>query len=146
MAFCERLSEQLAVVGTIDPISQAAALISTDVVDMSLHRRCLFTLLLGLAPDAAGVLVEIQEGTVAVPNSAVILTSAGVDVDVASWCYIWEVSAEAMADTYTVLRGDFTPLGAGPTRMAVLVQADVERYHPGSDRNIAGTTIMGTAN
>ena len=146
MAFCERLSEQLAVVGTIDPVSQGAALISTDVVNMALHRRCMFTLLLGAAPDAAGVLVNIQEGTVAVPNSAVILTSAGVDVDVANWCYIWEVSAEAMADTYTVLRGDFTPLGAGPTLMSVLVQADVERYHPGSDSNIAGTTIMGTAN
>ena len=146
MAFCERLSEQLAVVGTIDPISQGAALISTDVVPMGLHRRCLFTLMLGLSPDAAGVLVEIQEGTVAVPNSAVILTSAGVDVDVASTQFIWEVSSEAMADTYTVLRGDFTPLGAGPTLMAVLVQADVERYHPGSDVNLASCTIMGTAN
>jgi len=27
-----------------------------------------------------------------------------------------------------------------------LVQADVERYHPGSDYNIVGTTIMGVAN
>jgi len=146
MAFCERLSEQLAVVGTIFPVSQAAALISTDVVDMSEHRRCMFTLSIGAAVDAAGVLVEIQEGTVAVPNSAVILTSAGVDVDVASQIFVWEVSAEAMADTYTVLRGDFTPLGAGPTLMSVLVQADVERYHPGSDSNIVAVTIMGTAN
>ena len=146
MAFCERLSEQLSVVGTIDPISQGAVLISTDVVDMTNRRRCLFTLLIGTAVDAAGVLVNIQEGTVAVPNSAVILTSAGVDVDVASWCYVWEVSAEAMADTYTVLRGDFTPLGAGPTLLSVLVQADVVRYHPASDYNLVGTTIMGTAN
>ena len=146
MAFCERLSEQLAVVGAIYPISQAAALISTNVVPMNTHRRCLFTLSIGAAVDGAGVLVEIQEGTVAVPNSAVILTSAGVDVDTASNIYIWEVSAEAMADTYTVLRGDFTPLGAGPTLLSVLVQADVVRYHPASDYNLVGTTIMGTAN
>jgi len=146
MAFCERLSEQLAVVGTIDPISQGAALISTDVVDMSLHRRCLFTLLTGATVGAGGVLVEIQEGTVAVPNSAVILTSLAAAVATVASQYIWEVSAEAMADTYTVLRGDFTPAAAGPTLMAVLVQADVERYHPGSDRNLATTTISGVAN
>ena len=146
MAYCERLSEQLAVVGTIDPVSQGAALISTDVVTMTFHRRCLFTLLIGAAVDAAGVLVEIREGLPAFGTPLVLLTSAGVDVDVANWCYIWEITAEAMGDGYTQLRGDFTPLGAGPTLMSVLVQADVERYYPGSDYNIVGTTIMGVAN
>ena len=141
--FCERLSEQLAVVGTIDPQS-VAILASTDVIDMSLHRRCLFTLMTGAAVDAGGVLVEIQEGTVAVPNSAVILTRLGnVTAAVASQ-YIFEVSAEAMADTYTVLRGDFTTGAA--SLIAVLVQADCERYHPASDRDLASVVAIACAN
>jgi len=141
MAFCERLSEQLAVVGTIDP-QTLAILASTDVIDMSLHRRCLFTLMTGGTVN--DVLVNIYEGTVAVPNSAVILTRAAADTDGLNSQYIFEVSAEAMADGYTVLRGDFTPTGA--TLMAVLVQADVERYHPGSDRNIATVAAIQCAN
>jgi len=145
MPFCERLSEQLAVVGTVDPISQAAALISTDVVDMSQHRRCMFILTIGATVGAGGVLVEIQEGTALVPAGAVILTSAAATVATIAHTYIWEVSGEAMADTYTHLRGDFTPAAAGPTMMGVLVLADVERYHPGSDWDV-DTTIMGTAN
>ena len=144
MAFCERLSEQLAVVGTIDPVAGAGGVISTDVVPMNLHRRCLFTLMTGAVNTAPGILVNIQEGTVAVPNSAVILTSAAAAVAGVASQYIWEISGEAMADTYTVLRGDFTAQAAG--LYAVLVQADVERYHPASDRNLATTTISGVAN
>ncbi len=143
MAFCERLSESLAVVGTVDPAA-VTGLISTDVIDMSLHRRCLFTLMTG-AVLTTGILVEIQEGTVAVPNSAIIITSAIANQAAIASQYIFEVSAEAMADTYTVLRGDFTP-DTGASLMAVLCQADVERYHPGSDQNLASAHIIGVAN
>jgi len=141
MAFTERLTEQLAVVGTIDP-QTLAILASTDVIDMTYHRRCLFTLMTGGTVD--DVLCQIQEGTVAVPNSAVILTRAAADTDGLNSQYIFEVSAEAMDHGYTVLRGDFTPTGA--TLLAVLVQADVDRYHPASDHNIGTVAAIATAN
>jgi len=141
MPFCERLSEQLVVVGTVDPQS-LAILASTDVVDMTHHRRCLFTLMTGATVD--NVLVQIQEGTVAVPNSAVILTRLAANTDGLNSQYIFEVSAEAMADTYTVLRGDFTPEGA--TLLAVLVQADANRYHGEIGDTLATVVAIATAN
>jgi len=144
MGFTERLTEQLAVVGAIDPSTGVVALISSDVINMQYHRRCLFTLMTGDTVGGTGILVQIQEGTVAVPNSAVILTSIATAVATVDNQYIWEVSAEAMDVGYNVLRADVTPTGA--SILAMLIQADVERYHPASDLNHADATIMGTAN
>ena len=143
MAFCERLSESLAVVGTIDPAA-TTGLASVDQIDMSLHRRCLFTLMTG-AVLTTGILVNIQEGTVAAPAAAVILTSAAVNQATIASQYIFEVSAEAMGAGYTHLRFDVTPDTAASV-LAVLAQADVERYHPGSDRNLNTAHIIACAN
>lgn len=142
MPFTERLSEQLVVVGTVDPCTQGAGLTSTDEIDMTHHRRCLFTLLTGDTVDA--VLCEIQEGVAGMAAAAVILTRAGVDTDTADSQYIFEVSAEAMAYACTHLRGDFTP--AGNTLMAVLVQADANRYHGEIGDTLATVVAIATAN
>jgi len=144
MAFCERLSEQLAVVGTIDPQAGLAGLATSDVVDMSLHRRALFTLMTGDTVGGTGILVEIREGQAAFAAPLVLITSAAIAQAVVASQYIFEVSAEAMTDGYIQLRCDITPTGA--STVAVLVQADVERYHPGSDRNLATAHIIACAN
>jgi len=144
MAFCERLSEQLAVVGTIDPTATLAALGSVDQIDMSLHRRCLFVLMVGATNVGPGILVNVQEGTVAAPAAAVILTRAAADTAATASQYVFEVSAEAMGAGYTHLRFDITPSGA--STVAVLALADVERYSPGSDRDLASVVSIQAAN
>ena len=141
MPFTERLSEQLVVVGTIDPQS-LALLASTDDIDMTHHRRCLFTLMTGATVD--DVLCQIYEGTVGAVNTAVILTRAAADTDGLNSQYIFEVSAEAMAYACTHLRGDFTP--TGNTLMAVLVQADANRYHGEIGDTLATVAAIQTAN
>ena len=147
MAFCERLSEQLAVVATIDPISAATAAVNTDIFSMQLHRRALFILSTGAAVNAPGILCEIREGADAAmtATTAVILTRAATACAAVASQYLFEVSAEALADGYTYLSGRFTP-GAGPTLVSVVCLADVERYHPASDRDLASVVAIQAAN
>jgi len=145
MAFCERLSEQLAVVATIDPVAALTAATPTDIFSMQLHRRALFILQTG-ATVGTGILCNIQEGVDAAmtATTAAILTLAATACNAVASQYLFEVSAEAMADGYTYLRGTFDPTGA--TVLSVVVLADVERYHPGSDRDLASVVSIQCAN
>ena len=144
MAFCERLSEQLGLVATVDPTNAVTAITATDVFSMQLHRRALFILQTG-ATVGTGVLCNIEEGpVVGMTGSAVILTLAATGCTATDSQYLFEVSAEAMAAGNTFLRGRFTPTGA--TILSCVVLADVERYHPGSDRDLASVVSIQAAN
>ena len=143
MAFCERLSEQLAVVATIDPVAGASAAATTDVIAMGMHRRALFILQRGVG--TAGQTVAIQEANAGFTAlTATILTRALTACSAAASQYLFEVSAEAMADGCTALRGVFT--SGGTDLYAVVVLADVERYHPASDRDLASVVAIQVAN
>jgi len=143
MAFCERLSEQLAVVATIDPVAGGTAAQTSDNFDMSLHRRALFILQTGAG--TAGNTVVIQEGTVNfTAGTATILSAAATAVAAANSQYLFEVSAEAMADGLTRLRAVVTSVGADLISLVAL--ADVERYSPASDRNLASVVSIQCAN
>ena len=131
MAFCERLSEQLAVIATIDPVSQGASAITSDAFSMSLHRRALFILQTGLNVTA-GIAVAIQEDTVAWGAAATIIAAAATAVVAPDSQYLFEVSAEAMAAGNDYLRAVVTPAGAAML-ISMVVLADVERYHPATD-------------
>ena len=144
MAFCERLSEQLCIVATIDPIAMTATTAVSDVFSMALHRRALFILQTGAAFVAGTVL--IQEGpVVGMTGSATILTGAATAITAVATQYLFEVSAEAMADGMIFLRASIAGLTAtNPISMVVL--ADVERYSPGTDHDLATVVIAGVAN
>jgi len=134
MAFCERLSEQLAVIATIDPGSYSATAVDTDIFSMSLHRRALFVLQTGATVQAPGMDVAIREGAdlAMTATTANILVRAAVDCAAVDSQYLFEVSAEAMAAGYTYLSGRVTP-AAGATLISMVVLADCERYHPATD-------------
>ncbi len=143
MAFCERLSEQLAIVATVDPVAGATAAHTTDVVSMVMHRRALFILQRGAG--TSGIAVNIQEANAGFTAlTAVILQRAAADTDVANTQHIFEISAEAMADGCTALRGIFTSVATD--LFAVLVLADVDRYKPASDRDLASVVSIQAAN
>lgn len=144
MAFCERLSEQLAVVATVDPVSQGATAVTSDAFSMALHRRALFILSTGANPT--GVLVNIQEGTVNfTAGTATILTRAATAVVGVNSQYLFEVSAEAMAAGMVNLRAQLTPSGAAHL-ISLVALADVERYHPASDRDLPTVVAIQAAN
>ena len=147
MAFCERLSEQLAVVATIDPADISGAAQLSDAFSMALHRRALFILSTGATVNAPGILVNIIEAVdaAATATTAVILTRAATAVTATDSQFLFEVSAEAMADGYTYLAGQ-VDAGAGATLASMVVLADVERYHPASDRDLASVVSIQAAN
>ena len=143
MAFCERLSEQLAVVATIDPVAGGTAAHTSDNFSMALHRRALFILQTGVG--TAGNTVAIQEGTVNfTAGTATILSAAATAVATAASQWLYEVSAEAMGAGLTHLRAVVTSVGADLISMVVL--ADVERYHPASDRDLPTVQLIQAAN
>ena len=143
MAFCERLSEQLAVVATIDPQAGGTTAHTSDNFSMSLHRRALFILSIGAG--TAGNTVAIQEGTVNfTAGTATILTRAATAVAAANSQYLFEVSGEAMGAGLTHLRAVVTSVGADLLSLVAL--ADVERYHPASDRDLASVVSIQAAN
>ena len=143
MAFCERLSEQLAVIATIDPQAGATGALTSDVFSMAMHRRALF--LLSKGAGTAGCTVAIQEGTTNwTAGTATILSAAATAVAVANTQHLFEVSAEAMAAGLTELRAVVTSVATD--LLSLIVLADVERFGPASDRDLPTTTIQGVAN
>lgn len=135
MPFCERLTEQLALVATIDPQLGASGALTTDAFSMATHRRALFILSNGVGTGGVGVAIQEATNTGFTAGTATILTGSNLIVGKTTLTqYMWEVSAEAMAAGLTALRGVFTSVGNDI--ISVVVLADVERYHPGSDYGI----------
>jgi len=147
MAFCERLSEQLGLVATIDPADISGAAQDSDIFSMQLHRRALFILSTGATVNAPGILVQIREAADAAmtATTAAILSAAATAVTATDSQFLFEVSAEAMQDGYTYLSGR-VDAGAGATLASMVVLADVERYHPASDRDLASVVSIQCAN
>ena len=135
MAF-DRLSEQLAVVATIDPDAYASTTLTTDVFDMSTHHEAMFVIQVG--ENAGTVDFEVQEstatgaGTNTTTAVAAITQLAAADDDVQ---VIVTVRGEDMADGYRYLRGILTASAA--TDAAVVALADRARYAPASAGDLA---------
>ncbi len=145
MAYCERLSEQLAIVATIDPVSQAGTAVACDVFQMTNHRRALFVLSTGANPT--GVLVNIQENAAAAftAGTATLLTRAATAVVGINSQYLFEVTAAALSAGFTYLRAQITPSGAAHL-VSMVVLADVDRYKPASQYDLATVvSIQSTA-
>lgn len=98
----ERLSEQLAVVSKLDPVSQGAGTVTSDVVDMRLFRRILFVLQVGALGASATVDMTIKGDsasggsyTTTITGKVITqLTQAGTD---SNKVVLVEVTAEEMA-------------------------------------------------
>ena len=145
MAYCERLSEQLAIVATIDPVAVVGTTTASDIFSMALHRRALFIFQTGAVFTDATVL--IQEGAavgMTAGTTATILTGAATAITAIDSQYLFEVSGEAMAAGNSFLRAHLTVTAT--EAMSMVVIADVERYHPGTDHDLATVVVAGVAN
>lgn len=137
--FTERLSEQLAVVGCIDPDAYTANSYDTDVIDMKYHRRVIFIVQAGDLGSSATLDFAVYEGATTSPASALSgksitqLTEAGTDSNKQA---IVEVSAEELTPTCRYLKGTLT-VGTATSDAGVLVLADVSRYEPGNAFDLA---------
>jgi len=132
----ERLSEQLAVVATIDPDAYGTTTLTTDVFDMSVHHEAMFVIMVGT--NGGTVDFEVQESTATGAGtntttavaSITQLASADDDVQV-----VVTVRGEDMADGYRYLRGILTLSAA--TDSGVVALADRARYKAASAGDLA---------
>lgn len=136
MAYCERLSEQLAVVATIDPITMTATASATsDVFSMEMHRRALFIFKTGPVLGAVSVLIQENVASAFTAGTGTLLSATTAAVTAIASQYLFEVSAAALSSGFTWLRAVIVgPVIGDCLDMTVL--ADVERYHPASDRDL----------
>jgi hypothetical protein len=134
MAYTQRLSEQLALVSTIDPEAYTtAATVTGDVVDMDTAHRVVFVLMLGTVAANTTVDMDIQQGTTTTTATSTVtsitqLVAADDDVQV-----IVDIPSEAMADGARYLFPVVTIGGTGGTvDLSMVGFADCARYKPAS--------------
>lgn len=141
MDYNRNINESLAVVGKINPSSQAAGELLTGAINTDKCRRVVFYVMLG-TPGSSGTLdfqvkaSSTSGGTyTAVPSSATAitqLTAAGVA--------IVEVKAESLAAASIgpYIKGSMT-VGTATSPTACIAFGGSCRYEPASDYSIAGT-------
>jgi hypothetical protein len=137
--FTERLSQSLAVVGTIDPASYNAQT-NSDGVDMRLFRRVMFVISAGAIGNHT-VAAVIKGGN---DNSTFATTLTGKSLSASTFSgsgdnnsqAIIEVMAEECAtQDVRYIRLELTPSGAA--HLSAVVLAGVARYEPAVDYDLA---------
>jgi hypothetical protein len=137
--FTERLSQSLAVVGTIDPASYNAQT-NSDGVDMRLFRRVMFVISAGAIGNNT-VTAVIKGGN---DNSTFATTLTGKSLSANTFSgsgdnnsqAIIEVMAEECAtQDVRYIRLELTPSGAA--HLSAVALAGVARYEPAVDYDLA---------
>jgi hypothetical protein len=142
MGYTERLSQQLAVVGTVDPQSATAETYLTDAIDMKQHRRVLFIVAVGAltssnTTDFSVVGDPVTGGSYAttITGKAITqLTKAGSDDNKQ---VLVEVTAEeCAAQGVAFIKGKLVTAAAAALA-CVIALADATRYGPASNFDLA---------
>lgn len=142
MAYTTRLSEDLALISTLDPVSQSAATVTGDSIDMKIYRRVLFILMVGALGTNATVDMDIKGDTASggsytttiTGKSITQLTKAGSDDNKQ---VIVEVTAEEVAaQGYRYIRPSVT-VGTAACLIALVALGGNNRYVPASDYDLA---------
>ncbi len=137
-----RLSEELAIVATIDPDVHTAAAYTTDVIDMDDFRRVIFIVMTG-AMVATSTVDFVVKGdtasggsftTTVTGKSITQLTAAGTDDD--KQVIVEVTSEECGLQGFRFLRGTLT-VGTADSDASVIALAGGLRYSPASDFDLA---------
>lgn len=134
----EMLTEKLALVATIDPVSQAPGTVYTDAIDMRYWERVVFVVSVGALGASATVDFDVCEGTTTSPTTSITgksitqLTKASTDSNKQA---LVEVRAEELDPANRYIRGKLT---VGTAASLVSVVALGTGYHkPASDYDLA---------
>ena len=141
MTYCERLSEQLAIIATIDPIALTGTVAVSDIFQMTNHRRALFIFQTEAAFASASVLIQENVASAFTAGTATLLTGTTGTVTGNASQYLYEVSASALATGFTWLRASLTGMTIGDL-ISMVVLADVDRYKPASQYDLASVDVI----
>lgn len=140
--FEARLSERLAVVATVDPDAYGTGGQNCDVIDMKLHQRVIFIVMLGDFVSTGKADFAVYGDTASNGSFATLitgksitqLTQAGTDDNKQ---VVVEVTAEEVAaQGFRYIRGTLTLTVAGADAGVVALAGD-DRYQPASDNDLA---------
>jgi len=141
MAF-ERLSEQLAIVATIDPEAYTTATtVSSDMINMENHHEAMFVIMLGTVAASTTVDFDVLEATASATGTntttaVASITQLGATDDDKQ--VVVTVRGEDMADGYSYLKGVLTIGGVGGTvDLGAVAFGDRARYKPASVNDLA---------
>jgi len=140
-----KLSEGLAVVGTIDPVANTSSVAYSDYVDMSKFHEIIAILLLG---DMASQTIDfdlVAYSDTSASDTTVIIsstqltgsTSANDDSQIVLSCTADQVRAGSDTAALRYVRAAFTPGGAVTGSTAVLVLAGKARFNPASSDDLS---------
>lgn len=134
------LSEQLAVVATIDPDAYSAGTYDSDAVDMSKFERAMFVVAAGDLGTSATIDFKLQESDQAagtytdlVGKAITQLTQAGADSDKQA---IVEIKADELAEGKRYVRGRLV-VGVAASDAGVVAFAGDARRRPVTDDDLA---------
>lgn len=146
----QRLTEELALVSTLDPVSQGAATVTSDVVDMRVFRRIIFILSVGAMTASSTVDMVIKGDsasggsfTTTVTGKAITqLTQAGTD---ANKQVIIEVTAEELAaQGFRYCRASVT-VAAAASLISLVALGARARYESAAEYDLASVDEIITA-
>jgi hypothetical protein len=134
------VTESLAHLGGLDPVSQAAATVLTSAIDMALHRRVVFELQIGALTGSVDF--KIQASATSGGSYADVTGFAITQVTVANKKVRVECKAETVIGATNgnrFIKGSLT-VTTGPALISLDIYGTVDRYEPASDQNVAAVT------
>lgn len=137
------LSEELAVVATIDPDAYTAASYDTDVIALRNGSRLLFVVMAGDLGSSATLDFKVQGATSSggsytdIPTAAITqLTQAGSDSDKQAILELSTQYVENLGLGYTHVKGVMT-VGVATSDCGVIALQGRQRYTPAADFDLA---------
>lgn len=142
MSYNQALTEQLAIVSTIDPQNAGTGDSAGDIIDMSKIRRVVFILALGAMTTNSTVDLVIKGDTATgssftttITGKAITqLTEAGTD---GSKQVLLEVTAEEVAAQGFSRIKPIVTVGAAASQLCVIALASFMRYSGASENDLA---------
>jgi len=137
----EKLSEMLAVVGTVDPaVRSATGTVATDAIDMSKVHQVAFVVLVGAMGATDEIDFKVQEcatsgGSYTDISGKAITTLDGTDDNKQA---VVNVRGDELTPGNRYIKGLVTHGGtAGTAGITVVALADTARFKPASDGDLA---------
>lgn len=140
MSFNQKLTERLAIIGTIDPASLSATTHLTDVIDMQNFRRVVFILLTGALGTNATLDFEVNGDTAANGTFATQIEGKDITQIVKATGDNIQAAVEVMAEEVAhqglrYIRGELA-VGTAASLGAVLVLGEFLRYSDASEHDL----------
>lgn len=138
----ERLSQEVALLGTIDPSGIASGTTySSDVIDAQLYNSLMFVYSLGNITSSGVVTLKAKKGTVTTTmTSTITSTTLSEKDDNKQWVVDIDVDAEG-SRYYQFTAASNAGTATGACFHSAVLLGGKTRYHPATDNDLSSATV-----